>query len=1058
MRTVLLFALIGLSCTSAEVEVRDSDAGDFSYARQIVPKLLGRKPRGCEEVNLLVDMMDKFGRDAVVDEMMTRPDFYAQWSDHVVDWLDIPRGYNPGVRYSGAQCYSEKLHPLGASNLTAHIRAASPTIVTSFSSPFHMGDVIDSALKNGDLSTVYQARLFGMGKEVKYPSSPVATQLERQHAADLFQKTYLNRNMGCLTCHTSDWSTTGAEPFDRHHPILGSFEKALFGSSRGMDPRKLGVFFRSDPGVGASAPWGLDTGACTAYKAPGDIPPDPLYVNSDPEDVIKAYLAQQYGNGTAYTLSALFRAGATGLADGLSRTIPPPEECGACATCQSTGQTVDLSLQDTVRQHFVQAGCFGCHASGTGGFTMTEESWLEAMIRIPANHVNGGGRSLVEPQNVLASALVEALEGATGPSMPKMPLDSADALLSTQIQDVKDWINSLPMEAGCTSCSDCSVPSAVPGDEAFAYLTAANVVDQSWEVLFGERLTISNHFPRNADQRKMLQALIEQEFLPEGWDLRAPIKYALTSSFFNRLSPAQNNHPTGQVYEIPMLFDPWVQADPRLPPLALLDPATGAYSPDPNYDASANPENHFNNVGASVHRYSARTLLNSVHETLGWPKPGRFPCQKSSGLLESGDCDPLAYPSVELRRAAGQEIHGNLPGAQGIDFKSLLTWYQRYDDADKSTVVAMVDSDGVPQPIDSEATPQPLTQDWYDALMAAVVALPANDPLTLEDLVLTMKNWFFADPYIESTASSGPSERDALAAFFADQMGLIESTALSTPVASISSNPNLGMTLRRLGGALLSSPQFMLAGLASTRSCAPPALTEVCNPGQPCSYKDMCEEAAPRYNALGYALLCPGAHGEIIGMDVFVGQPRELELPGPRSLLAPYALTQSERSALMRARCPGDNCRSTQRLLAERTINRFPRILPRRVADEITQLVAQAQADADRRGTQLRLQDVPLRRSMFTQLCLNDCVPLTRAMVELLAPELVPSRPQDPCSVDPQRCIPRSVVHAPEHITPRRYHPRGEGGPQLREIPLTDCARANCDAALRINAAHRRSE
>ena len=48
--------------------------------------------------------------------------------------------------------------------------------------------------------------------------------------------------------------------------------------------------------------------------------------------------------------------------------------------------------------------------------------------------------------------------------------------------------------------------------QGLAYLTPATVMENVWEEIMGERLTIAHHFPRNADQRDTLRELVEQSF------------------------------------------------------------------------------------------------------------------------------------------------------------------------------------------------------------------------------------------------------------------------------------------------------------------------------------------------------------------------------------------------------------------------------------------------------------------------------------------------------------------------------------------------------------------
>ena len=69
---------------------------------------------------------------------------------------------------------------------------------------------------------------------------PAVSSDSKETRADLwgtFSQVYLHRNMECMSCHNSDYSTTGVQTgWPRHYPLEGSFERALFQASSGVDP------------------------------------------------------------------------------------------------------------------------------------------------------------------------------------------------------------------------------------------------------------------------------------------------------------------------------------------------------------------------------------------------------------------------------------------------------------------------------------------------------------------------------------------------------------------------------------------------------------------------------------------------------------------------------------------------------------------------------------------------------------------------------------------------------------------------------------------------------
>ncbi len=353
----------------------------------------------------------------------------------------------------------------------------------------------------------------------------------------------------------------------------------------------------------------------------------------------------------------------------------------------------------------------------------------------------------------------------------------------------------------------------VPGDQGFAYLTAEKIVEGVWKEVLGSPLTIANYFPRNQSQRDVLLELTDHVFNAERWSLRALIADVMTgfsgaaTGYFNREAPdVDSNSPA---YRLPMTLDPWVQKDPRLP------------------DPMPDPQQHFNGQGELVHRYAVQSLLHSVAAALGWPEPQVFP--------------PAAdFPNLQLEKSLGQFISDDYQGRDGVDFQGLLSWESQLGVCDKAVVPAIGD-------------------DWIDRLAAAVATYNAANPaspLTVSDVVSVMKDWLTGEAAIGSvaptpldTAHPPLSESAALAVLF--------SSALTTSSAAI---PQLGVKLRRACGAILESPQFMLAGIQPVAGTFAPKI-RVCNPGSPCTYEEMCHELV---HLNGYLVVCGPANVTIV--------------------------------------------------------------------------------------------------------------------------------------------------------------------------------------------------
>jgi hypothetical protein len=379
----------------------------------------------------------------------------------------------------------------------------------------------------------------------------------------------------------------------------------------------------------------------------------------------------------------------------------------------------------------------------------------------------------------------------------------------------------------------------VDGEAALAYLVAANIVDQTWNEVMGFPLTIANYFPRNSAQLGVLWNLTEVHFVPSRWSLKGLLVRIVTSDYYNRKSPRSTDGST--VYETPLYSDPWVEADHRFPPEALSGWMPGMQpTPDPSHNRTTDPERHNNSMGETVHRYSARNLLHSVSAALGWPEPRRFPGN--------------VYPNAEFMKAIGQFFKDAEPGFDGVDFQGLLAWENAHGGCTKPTT----------------------SVDWINRLMTGISSFNTSNPsspLTLEDVIQTMKDWLIADPTLISSAPTGEAmtERTALEALFG--------VALSSPAANV---PQLESKLRSYCGVLLETPQFMLAGIAPMALGPAPRL-RVCN-GGPCTYLAMCLslESAVENQFPGRNLECFADSVNL--QDLGILQPDELEIICPRTL------------------------------------------------------------------------------------------------------------------------------------------------------------------------------
>jgi hypothetical protein len=257
---------------------------------------------------------------------------------------------------------------------------------------------------------------------------------------------------------------------------------------------------------------------------------------------------------------------------------------------------------------------------------------------------------------------------------------------------------------------------------------AQNVVDQVWQYAMGNRLTIAYSFGRNPDQADRLHDLT-QTFVQPGWSLTELLVDIAMDPTFNAGLPSTC---PSQAYGMPALFDPYTVED--------LDPTRWGNGP-----------------GDQVHRHSARALMSSLHDTMGWP-----PAQEYFG--EFGEDDDAAFQG-----SIGVFLRESEPGFNGSDFQGLLAFESEYVTCRNSS-----------QPDDN-------LKAMYDRAVASGA--------TVEELALAVKDRLVAD-----------------GTFDVDERPLVE-TLLGVPLDSLVSAADPATFSRELGlycGAILESPDWYL--------------------------------------------------------------------------------------------------------------------------------------------------------------------------------------------------------------------------------------------------------
>lgn len=267
--------------------------------------------------------------------------------------------------------------------------------------------------------------------------------------------------------------------------------------------------------------------------------------------------------------------------------------------------------------------------------------------------------------------------------------------------------------------------ATVDGQEGFAYLLAAHVSDLVWQQAFGQRLTIAHGFARNEPQGDRLQALADS-FAASRFSLRELLVDVVTDPLFNAGGPFACE---SDLYGLDAVINPWsiAEEDPAL---------TG------------------NGAGDLVHRQTARVLLRTAYDQLGWGAPPEWD-------LSGDDEDLLAAIGAFLRESE--------PGFNGSDFQGVLAFEERFG---------------------SCANPFE-TPDAIDQLLATAVTTDAP----VGELVAALKDRLFGDGTV------APDEQPLIEALLLHTLD----TPLSATTAEFDSR------FRLLCGALLLSPDWTLA-------------------------------------------------------------------------------------------------------------------------------------------------------------------------------------------------------------------------------------------------------
>jgi len=426
---------------------------------------------------------------------------------------------------------------------------------------FTMADVLQASLSQDRLDVLYRASIATQGTFTtgNNPDRRAATQ---------FTTSFLNRDLTCVSCHSSHYSTTSGTPrnmdWDRFEPAHRlALEGNVFSytdndgwhdgslGGEGAYQKVVGLY---DEGQwaeeGGIQPFGMDpvcgvfTGNLGNNNANDDIVRDG-FLHPDDRGPTSGSLAGYEGAGVLEMLD-MFQSGVHEL-DWYATEAAPGDDYGT-----------PMSQSD------FDAQCVACHNGSTAPTFQTNA------YQMPPARIHQ----------------IVAEGPPTGGSMGARP-DQAAAVTARFIQ--QSWYRPV---------SQYELP-----ETALAHLTAMRIVDDVFEEVSGARLTTETGFPRNPASAEALQHLT-RVFVDEGWSLRALLVEILTSTHINRVAP---EGATLEGYPLPMVVEPFADVN------------------ELDEDVSVGLGDDANGQGDLVHRWSVRSLLRQVQHALDWPAPPIYP-------------------------------------------------------------------------------------------------------------------------------------------------------------------------------------------------------------------------------------------------------------------------------------------------------------------------------------------------------------------------------------------------------------------------------------------------
>lgn len=605
------------------------DAGDEAFVRRAVPLLYGRNPASIREVDAMVQLVAQSDRATLIRTMAKSPDYVDRWAEFVMDSLFVNRTGERG----NAACYGIRRLDYDDDQLARFLRDNGPRDGSyaetdeDYEGAWSMADLFRSSLWLDDLTPIYRANLFAvMAKDIPLQGVDAAM-LVRQNLWGLFEQTYLGRQMACMGCHNSkDAVTDNADPeLDRHWPIPGYSEKAVFGDHQGRDVEDMLTLFRKHHVLG-----GYDI-----FNQQYDRRPTGCFGDNDPgcggcacEEAVCAQDPSCCTDTWGPQCVELCQQADLGCVPGA------PADFDGCSALYGYPGCADCECQVDVCEAIPTC----CELSWTEFCAERCRLWYPEQCEVPGgyNYDLDPGPNAISPWGMHPKCGMFNPPEFAGSD----PLDMDSFFIRDFGPDVTIWDVEAPMHAGFDKLRDgpdITGDGDMDGDEALAWLIAAHITDNVWAEVFGNRLTIANKFPRNTWQEQQLDHL-SRVFAESGFSLTELLVEITALPEFNPVAPADlSDEPDATPYALHRVFNPWVSGH--------------------EVEEMAN-----NSVGDVVHRRNPRYLAISANRALGFPAWPGFPAEPDAGR------------EGRIQEQLGFFLKDSVHGFPGNDFQGLTAW------------------------------------------------------------------------------------------------------------------------------------------------------------------------------------------------------------------------------------------------------------------------------------------------------------------------------------------------------------------------------------------------